>query len=148
MTTLQIIHEDFQAPPVTGSNPPQFNIGHAPTPPWYEPFVPLRQQPPVSFPCRNPPRVRNPPVRPDNIYGTGRPVDIEREIEREREWTHRVLQEGTPRFTHPPAQPEQAEPMPAERPLSPLPPLLLHRHLNLQCPILMTSMKARWISTH
>lgn len=69
------------------------------------------------------PWVCNLPGCPDNIYGTGHPGDIKREIEREQKWTCQVLQEGTPRLTCPLAELEHNEPMPEEQPFSPLPPL-------------------------
>ena len=40
-TVEEVPDEESQAPPVTGWNPPQFNIGHPPTPPRHQPFVPL-----------------------------------------------------------------------------------------------------------
>ena len=77
-TVEEVPDEESQIPPaVTGRNPSWFNIGRPPTPPRHQPFVPLRQQPPVSLPRHNPPQVCNPPARPDNIYGTGHFVDIE-----------------------------------------------------------------------
>ncbi|KIM50378.1 hypothetical protein SCLCIDRAFT_34344, partial [Scleroderma citrinum Foug A] len=96
---------------------PHFNIGRTPTPP--RPYSP----PPHNMPGErhfriNPPRIRIPPVRPGNIYGHRHPVDIEREIEHEREWTRQVLEGNAPIV--PEAVPEQDEPMGS--PLTPLPP--------------------------
>ena len=66
----------------------------------------------------NPPQICIPPVWPDNIYGHRHPVDIEREIQQEREWTRQVLKGNVP--TIPEVAPEQDEPMGS--PLTPLPP--------------------------
>ena len=68
--------------------------------------------------CTNPPRIRIPPVQPDNIYGHRHPVDIEREIQHEREWMRQVLEGNAP--TVPETVPEQDKPMGS--PLTPLPP--------------------------
>jgi len=79
--------------------------------------VPL---PNVPAPHRcNPPRIRNPPVRPDNVYSQRNPVDIEREIASEREWTRTVLERGVPRVpqTEPMVESGQNVPAPAEIPI-------------------------------
>ena len=96
---------------------PHFNIGRPPIPQEYSP-------PPYDMPHErhfhtNPPRVRNPPSQPDNVYGQRHPVDIEREIQREREWTRQVLKGGIPNIVLEPV-PEQDEPM--GPPLTPPPP--------------------------
>ena len=101
-------NEGVQAP----QGEPHFNIGHAPTP--QREYVP----PPYNLPREHhyPTRIQIPWIIPDNVYGNKNPVDIEREIAQEREWTRRVLQ-GEPTI-------EQDHPMPAaEEPLLPLTPL-------------------------
>jgi len=53
----------------------------------------------------NPPQVRNPPVRPDNVYGHRNPVNIEWEIAIDQEWTRTVLGRGVPTTVVPPSEP-------------------------------------------
>ena len=99
--TEEVDDNDMQNP----LGEPHFNIGRTPTPP--QPYSP----PPYNMPCERHfctnPQICIPPVQPDNVYGHRHPVDIEREIQQEREWMRQVLKGNAP--TIPEAVPEQDE---------------------------------------
>jgi len=102
-TQEEVTDDDTQAPHGGQRNPeyqqPGPSVPHGRVPHFDENTrtTPIPSRIPNVEPHRrNPPQVRNPPVRPGNVYGHRNPVDIEQEIAKEREWTRTVLERGVP----------------------------------------------------